>query len=75
MQPGKKGTGFWIDSMTEMGNRVLWVKLNLSYTAQGIVNVWVLAIRHRQNQGASTQALGEMRPHGGGAHLWLCVTM
>jgi hypothetical protein len=35
--------------MMEMSNRVLWVKLTLSYTAQGIVNVWVLTIQHRQN--------------------------
>ena len=30
--------------MMEMGNQVLWVKLNLSYTAQEIANVWVFDI-------------------------------
>ena len=29
----------FLDSFEEMGNRVLWVKLNLSYTARGIAKV------------------------------------
>ena len=42
----------------EMGNRVLWVKLNLSYTARGIANVWALAIRRRQSPFPSSFGIG-----------------
>ena len=53
--------GDWVSGFIrdpEMGNRVLWVKLNLSYTARGIANVWALAIRRRQSPLPSSFGIG-----------------
>jgi hypothetical protein len=69
--------GDWVSGFVrgpEMGNRVLWVKLNLSYTARGIANVWALAIRRRQNPLPSSFGIGSQGLRGernkASCHSW-----